>query len=90
MSGTAATEVRPRARSDASALRRRRATTWMTYSFLLALAVVFLFPFVIAIVTSFKTDPNAASRFKYGLKDRVRSRRGEGVVLQFEISESVS
>jgi hypothetical protein len=29
----------------------------------------------------FKTDPNAASRFKYRLKDRVRSRRGEGVVL---------
>ena len=33
----------------------------MTYSFLLALAVVFLFPFVIAIVTSFKTDPNATA-----------------------------
>lgn len=29
----------------------------------------------------FLTDPNAASRFKYRLKDRVRSRRGEGVVL---------
>ena len=33
----------------------------MTYSFLLALTVVFLFPFVIAIVTSFKTDPNATA-----------------------------
>jgi multiple sugar transport system permease protein len=33
----------------------------MTYSFPLALAVVFLFPFVIAIVTSFKTDPNATA-----------------------------
>jgi hypothetical protein len=33
----------------------------MTYTFLIALAVVFLFPFVIAIVTSFKTDPNATA-----------------------------
>ena len=33
----------------------------MTYSFLLALTLVFLFPFVIAIVTSFKTDPNATA-----------------------------
>ena len=33
----------------------------MTYSFLLALAVVYIFPFVIAIVTSFKTDPNATA-----------------------------
>ena len=33
----------------------------MTYTFLFALAVVFLFPFVIAIVTSFKTDPNATA-----------------------------
>ena len=33
----------------------------MTYTFLVALAVVFLFPFVIAIVTSFKTDPNATA-----------------------------
>ena len=31
----------------------------MTYSFLIALAVVYIFPFVIAIVTSFKTEPNA-------------------------------
>jgi multiple sugar transport system permease protein len=61
VSGSAATEVRLRERSDARAVRRRRATTWMTYSFLLALAVVFLFPFVIAIVTSFKTDPNATA-----------------------------
>jgi len=61
VSGSAAAEVRPRARTDARAVRRRRATTWMTYTFLLALAVVFLFPFVIAIVTSFKTDPNATA-----------------------------
>jgi multiple sugar transport system permease protein len=61
MSGTAATEVRPRVRSDARAVRRRRATMVLTYGFLLVLAVVFLFPFVIAIVTSFKTDPNATA-----------------------------
>ena len=61
MSGSAAAEVRPRARSDARAVRRRRATTWLTYAFLLVLALAFLFPFVIAIVTSFKTDPNATA-----------------------------
>ena len=33
----------------------------MTYSFLLALAVVYIFPFVIAIVTSFKTEPDATA-----------------------------
>jgi multiple sugar transport system permease protein len=33
----------------------------MTYAFLLVLTVVFLFPFVIAIATSFKTDPNATA-----------------------------
>jgi len=61
MSGSAATEVRLRARSDARAMRRRRATTYMTYAFLVVLAVVYLFPFVIAVVTSFKTDPNATA-----------------------------
>src|SRR5262249_61777115 len=61
VSGSAAAEVRPPARSDARAVRRRRATTWMPYAFLLALAVVFLFPFVIAIIPSFKTDPNATA-----------------------------
>ena len=33
----------------------------MTYSFLIALAIVYIFPFVIAIVTSFKTEPNATA-----------------------------
>ena len=33
----------------------------MTYSFLLALAVVYIFPFVIAIATSFKTEPDATA-----------------------------
>lgn len=50
-----------RARSDASAVRRRRVGSVMTYSFLFALAVVYIFPFVIAIVTSFKTEPNATA-----------------------------
>jgi multiple sugar transport system permease protein len=62
MSGSAATAVREqRQRSDAGAVRRRRASTWMTYSFLLALAVIYLFPFLIAIATSFKTEPNATA-----------------------------
>jgi multiple sugar transport system permease protein len=47
------------ARSDASAVRQRRLGSALTYSFLFALAVVYIFPFVIAIVTSFKTEPNA-------------------------------
>jgi multiple sugar transport system permease protein len=46
-------------RSTASAARRRRIATVLSYSFLVALAIVYLFPFVIAIVTSFKTEPNA-------------------------------
>jgi multiple sugar transport system permease protein len=33
----------------------------MTYSLLLALAVVYIFPFVIAIATSFKTEPDATA-----------------------------
>jgi multiple sugar transport system permease protein len=33
----------------------------MTYSFLLAVAVVYIFPFVIAIATSFKTEPDATA-----------------------------
>ena len=49
------------ARSDASAVRRRRLGSAMTYSFLFAVAVVYIFPFVIAIVTSFKTEPNATA-----------------------------
>jgi multiple sugar transport system permease protein len=60
MSATAIPETR-RARSDARAVRRRRTTTWMTYSFLLALAVLYLFPFLLAIATSFKTEPNSTA-----------------------------
>jgi multiple sugar transport system permease protein len=49
------------ATSDATAVRRRRLGTALTYSFLGALAVIYIFPFVIAIITSFKTEPNATS-----------------------------
>jgi multiple sugar transport system permease protein len=49
------------ARSDATAVRRRRLGTTVTYSFLISLAIVYIFPFVIAIVTSFKTEPNATA-----------------------------
>jgi multiple sugar transport system permease protein len=59
-----ASAVRERAataRSDSRAVARRRLGTTMTYSFLLALAVVYIFPFLIAIATSFKTEPNATA-----------------------------
>ncbi|HEX4678698.1 MAG TPA: carbohydrate ABC transporter permease [Gaiellaceae bacterium] len=49
------------AASDSSAVRRHRVGRVMTYSFLFALAVVYIFPFVIAIVTSFKTEPDATA-----------------------------
>ena len=48
-------------RSEASAVRRRRMGTVITYSVLLAIAVVYIFPFLIAIATSFKTEPNASA-----------------------------
>jgi multiple sugar transport system permease protein len=49
------------ATSDARAVRRRRLGTAVTYSFLLALAVIYIFPFVISIATSFKTEPDATA-----------------------------
>ena len=55
MSSTAQT------RSDASAVRRHRLGHVITYGFLIAVAIVYVFPFVIAIVTSFKTEPNATA-----------------------------
>jgi multiple sugar transport system permease protein len=61
MSGSAATAVRDVPRRDARAVRRRRAGTWMTYSFLLAVAVIYLFPFLLAIATSFKTEPDSTA-----------------------------
>src|SRR4029077_7387950 len=50
-----------RAVGDARAVRRHRFGTALTYSFLLSLAVVYVFPFVIATVTSFKTEPDATA-----------------------------
>lgn len=47
--------------SDAVAIRRRRFGSAMTYSFLLALAVLYIFPFIVAVVTSFKTEPDATA-----------------------------
>jgi multiple sugar transport system permease protein len=64
VSGSAATAVREQAstlRSESSAVRRRRVSTALTYSLLLALAVVYIFPFVIAVATAFKTEPNATA-----------------------------
>ena len=47
--------------NDATAVRRRQLRTALSYSVLVLIAVVFIFPFVIAIVTSFKTEPNSTS-----------------------------
>jgi multiple sugar transport system permease protein len=48
-------------RSDASATRRRRVGKLVSYGALTLVAVVYIFPFVIAIVTSFKTEANATA-----------------------------
>jgi multiple sugar transport system permease protein len=48
-------------RSDASASRRRVFGNTLTYGFLLALAIIYIFPFLIAIITSFKTEPDATA-----------------------------
>jgi multiple sugar transport system permease protein len=48
-------------RSEASATRRRRIGKALSYSVLGLIALVYLFPFVIAIVTSFKTEPDATN-----------------------------
>jgi multiple sugar transport system permease protein len=45
--------------NDAAAVRRRQLRTALSYAVLIAIAIVFIFPFLIAIVTSFKTEPNA-------------------------------
>jgi multiple sugar transport system permease protein len=49
------------AKSDARAVRGRRLGSVLTFSFLIVIAIVYIFPFVIAIVTSFKTEPNATA-----------------------------
>jgi multiple sugar transport system permease protein len=48
-------------RSDASATRRRRIRKSLSYGALALIALVYIFPFLIAIVTSFKTDPDATN-----------------------------
>ena len=42
-------------------IRRQRIARTLTYSFLIAVAIVYIFPFLIAIATSFKTEPNATA-----------------------------
>ncbi|HST13838.1 MAG TPA: carbohydrate ABC transporter permease [Gaiellaceae bacterium] len=42
-------------------IRRQRIARTLTYSFLIAVAIVYIFPFLIAVVTSFKTEPNATA-----------------------------
>jgi multiple sugar transport system permease protein len=46
-------------RSESSAVRRRRVGTALSYGVLVAIAVVYIFPFLIAVVTAFKTEPDA-------------------------------
>ena len=50
-----------RVRSDASVVRRRRVGISLRYGFLAVLAIVYIFPFIIAIATSFKTEPDATA-----------------------------
>jgi multiple sugar transport system permease protein len=47
--------------SVAQAMRRRRVGRTLTYAFLVAVTIVYIFPFVIAVVTSFKTEPNSTA-----------------------------
>jgi len=42
-------------------IRRQRIARTLVYSFLVAVAIVYIFPFVIAVVTAFKTEPNATA-----------------------------
>ena len=61
MSDSAATAAPREAalRSESSAVRRRRVGTALSYGVLVAIAVVYIFPFLIAVVTAFKTEPDA-------------------------------
>ena len=47
--------------NNATAVRRRQLRTALSYGVLVAIAIVFIFPFVIAIVTAFKTEPVATA-----------------------------
>ena len=48
-------------RSEASATRRRRIGKTLSYGVLALIAIVYIFPFAIAIITSFKTEPDATN-----------------------------
>ncbi len=48
-------------RSETQAVRRRRIGNALTYSVLVAIAIVYIFPFLLAITTAFKTEPNATA-----------------------------
>jgi multiple sugar transport system permease protein len=56
-----AVKDRPELRSESSAMRRRRLGKVLSYSVLAAIAIVYIFPFAIAVVTSFKTEPDATN-----------------------------
>jgi len=43
------------------ALRRRRRATALTYAILVVIAIGYIYPFLINIATSFKSDPDAAT-----------------------------
>jgi multiple sugar transport system permease protein len=55
---SAATAIVPRHRRRGTA---RIASTSVLYALLIALAIVYIYPFLIQVATSFKTDPDAAS-----------------------------
>ena len=61
MSATASTGTAHRLPTAAQSERRQRIARTLTYSFLIAVAIVYIFPFVIAVVTAFKTEPNATA-----------------------------
>jgi multiple sugar transport system permease protein len=48
-------------RSETSATRRRRFGKTFNYGMLALIAIVYIFPFAIAIITSFKTEPDATN-----------------------------
>jgi len=50
----------PRTRNERAIVRRRVATS-LTYAVLLVIALGYIYPFLIDVVTSFKTDPDAAT-----------------------------
>jgi multiple sugar transport system permease protein len=61
MSATTARGTPRKLPTTKSAVRRRRVGSAVTYSFLAAVALIYILPFLIAIATSFKTEPNATA-----------------------------